>query len=95
MTYTHHHREYQLRPHVAGIPMDEAHKEQIAVAGVAILYFAILCLHGFGAVLRGTTKFFTCEFFSTTGVVHQQTATHAGYAPGHHGTYFYAPSAPM
>ncbi|KDO20779.1 hypothetical protein SPRG_13531 [Saprolegnia parasitica CBS 223.65] len=85
ITYTHHHRVYTLHASVAGIPVDEAHKAQIALFGVGFLYFSVLCLHGFGAILRGTTKFFTSEFFSTTGVVAQTQQP----------TYFYAPSAPM
>ncbi|EQC34296.1 hypothetical protein SDRG_08069 [Saprolegnia diclina VS20] len=85
LTYTHHHRVHTLHASVAGIPVDEAHKVQIALFGVGFLYFSVLCLHGFGAILRGTTKFFTSEFFSTTGVVAQTQQP----------TYFYAPSAPM
>ncbi|OQR99625.1 hypothetical protein ACHHYP_05424 [Achlya hypogyna] len=90
MTYMHHHRLYTVHAQVLGVPMDERHKTDVALAGVVLVYFAVLCLHGFGAVLRGTTKFFTCEYFSTTGVVHHQRTESVP-----HTTYFYAPSAPM
>ncbi|OQS04529.1 cysteine synthase [Thraustotheca clavata] len=81
-----HHGHYRSVFHgkLAGVPMDEEHKYDIALVGIALLYFAILCMHGFGSILKGTTKFFTCEFFSTTGVVNQQPPA-----------FFYAPTAPM
>ncbi|CAK4623383.1 hypothetical protein AeMF1_004902 [Aphanomyces euteiches] len=52
---------------------------QTALVGIVMLYLAIGCLYGFAKLLRWATKYFTCEFFATSGVLHLYSTL--SYAP--------------
>ncbi|KAF0735869.1 hypothetical protein Ae201684P_021304 [Aphanomyces euteiches] len=57
------------------------------VRGVILLYITILLMHIFARIHRYATKFFTCEFFATSGVLTEGTAVLPQYAP--------VPTAPL
>ncbi|RHZ25423.1 hypothetical protein DYB37_009505 [Aphanomyces astaci] len=50
-------------------PIDQWRPSQVVVAGAVTLYVAIGLLHALASLARWATKFFTCEFFATSGVV--------------------------
>ncbi|ETV93781.1 hypothetical protein H310_12345 [Aphanomyces invadans] len=54
---------------LANQPIEQVPPSQVILVGVVLLYIAIGLLHLFASLLRWATKFFTCEFFATSGVV--------------------------
>ncbi|KAF0694142.1 Aste57867_14961 [Aphanomyces stellatus] len=55
---------------VNGHAIETLEPSQVVVVGVILLYLTIGLLHLFGRLTRWATKFFTCEYFATSGVVH-------------------------
>ncbi|ETV93779.1 hypothetical protein H310_12343 [Aphanomyces invadans] len=57
--------------HIGHLNIDDLEPGQVVGIGIVLLYLTIGFLHLFGKVHRATTKFFTCEFFATSGYVVQ------------------------
>ncbi|CAK4141410.1 unnamed protein product [Aphanomyces euteiches] len=49
--------------------VEEWTPSDFVLRGIALLYFTIFLMHIFARIHRYATKFFTCEFFATSGVV--------------------------
>ncbi|RHZ02724.1 hypothetical protein DYB31_010630 [Aphanomyces astaci] len=77
------------------VNMEDFEPTQIVLMGVALLYVTIGLLHLFGRVHRATTKFFTCEFFATSGFVIQGSHTQQPQFPASAPQYSAVPLGPQ